>query len=49
MIMDRMVMEPEKRPAVPMPATARPTMKAVDVGATAVMRLPSSKIKMAPR
>lgn len=38
----RITIAPEKMPAVPNPATARPTIKAVDVGATAVIRLPSS-------
>jgi hypothetical protein len=31
------------------PATARPTIKAVDVGATAVTRLPTSKMNTAAR
>jgi hypothetical protein len=39
----RMTMAPEKIPAVPSPATARPTMNVVEVGATAVIKLPSSK------
>jgi hypothetical protein len=48
-IMDRIVMEPENRPAVPMPEMARPTMKATELGATPLMRLPTSKMNMAVR
>lgn len=40
---------PENKPAVPMPAIARPTMKATDDGATAHSKLPTSKMKMAVR
>ena len=42
-------MEPEKRPAVPIPATARPTMKVVEFCATAEIKLPTSKMKTAAR
>ena len=45
----RMTIEPENKPAVPMPATARPTMKAVELGATAHTRLPTSKMNTATR
>lgn len=48
-VWERITMEPEKRPAVPMPAMARPTMKATEVGATAHSKLPTSKMKMAVR
>lgn len=40
---------PENNPAVPTPATARPTMNASLDGASAHTRLPTSKRKMAPR
>lgn len=45
----RITIEPENSPAVPMPATARPTMKAVELGATAHTRLPTSKTNTAKR
>lgn len=41
--------EPEVIPAPPIPAIARPMMRAVEVGATAQMRLPTSKMKTAKR
>jgi hypothetical protein len=40
---------PVKIPALPRPATARPTIKAVDVGARAQTRDPTSKMKTAMR
>ncbi len=40
---------PEATPAAPRPAMARPTIKAVLLGATAQIRLPSSKMKTARR
>lgn len=43
-----MTREPEEIPAVPEPAKARPTIKDTDDGATAVVRLPSSKSATAP-
>ena len=42
----KMMRAPEKIPAEPTPAMARPTMSAVLVGATPQMRLPSSKMMM---
>lgn len=42
-----MTIEPENSPDVPIPATARPTIKAVDVGATAQIKLPNSKMATA--
>lgn len=39
-------MAPVKVPALPMPAMARPTMKAGEVGAAAQMIEPTSKIVM---
>jgi hypothetical protein len=42
-----MISAPEKMPAHPTPAIARPTMRAVEVGATPQIRDPSSNIKMA--
>ncbi len=44
-----MTRAPEKIPADPIPATARPMMRATEVGATPQMRDPSSKIPMAKR
>lgn len=44
-----MVYEPELMPAAPTPAKARPTMRAALLGATAQIRNPSSKMKMAMR
>ena len=41
------VMPPVKRPADPRPAIARPTTRAVDVGATAHTSEPTSKINNA--
>jgi hypothetical protein len=38
--------EPEKRPAEPRPATARPMMKTVEVGAAPQMAEPISKTMM---
>ena len=38
---------PLKIPAEPIPATARPIIRAVEVGATPQMREPSSKMKSA--
>lgn len=43
------VKAPEPIPAAPTPAIARPTMKTEEDGATAQMRLPSSKIPIASR
>ncbi len=40
---------PEKIPALPNPAIARPTMSAIEFGAAAQMRLPSSKIPIAAK
>jgi hypothetical protein len=40
------VTAPVKRPAPPIPATARPIMKAVEEGATPQIREPSSKMEM---
>jgi hypothetical protein len=45
----RMSRAPEKTPADPMPATARPTMRVTEFCATPQMRLPSSKMQMASR
>jgi hypothetical protein len=42
-------MAPEKIPAAPTPATARPMMRAVEFGATPQMSEPSSKMKSAMR
>lgn len=39
-----MMFDPEVTPAAPNPAMARPTMRAVEVGATAQTRLPTSKM-----
>jgi len=44
-----MMRAPEKMPAEPRPATARPTMRVVDELATPQMRDPSSKMPMAIR
>ena len=41
-----MVYAPLERPAPPIPAMARPTMRVVELLATAQMRLPSSKMNM---
>ena len=38
-----MIRQPEKRPAAPIPAMARPTMKTVEDGETAHIKLPISK------
>jgi hypothetical protein len=43
------VMEPFIRPEEPMPATARPTIRASEVGATPHMSEPSSKTKRKTR
>lgn len=43
------IMEPEKIPAAPSPATARPEIKAAEFELTAQMREPSSKMLMAAR
>jgi hypothetical protein len=40
---------PENIPEEPHPAIARPAIKALDVGATAQMRLPSSNIPIADK
>ena len=40
-----MIREPEKSPAEPKPAMARPTMKAVEFRARAQIREPTSKIR----
>lgn len=40
---------PEKTPAEPSPATARPMIKAVEVGAMPQMKEPSSKMNRAMR
>jgi hypothetical protein len=40
---------PEKIPAAPIPATARPMMRAVEFGATPQIREPISKMKRAMR
>jgi hypothetical protein len=42
-------MAPEKMPAAPIPATARPMMRAVEFGATPQMSEPISKMKSAMR
>lgn len=44
-----MTMLPENNPAVPKPASARPTMKALEFGADAVTMLPSSNNATAVR
>jgi hypothetical protein len=44
-----MTIAPEKIPATPMPAMARPTIRTVLDGATAQMREPSSNTKTAKR
>lgn len=48
-VYDKMTTEPENKPALPIPATARPMMKAVEDGAMAETKLPSSKSAIAPR
>jgi hypothetical protein len=40
---------PEKIPAAPTPATARPMMRAVELGATPQIKEPTSKINRATR
>jgi len=40
---------PEKIPAEPIPATARPMMSAIEFGATPHIKLPSSNIPIAMR
>jgi len=40
---------PENIPALPTPAMARPTMRAIELGAIPQMRLPNSKMPMAMR
>jgi hypothetical protein len=42
-------MAPEKIPAAPTPATARPMIRAVELGATPQMREPISKMNRAMR
>ena len=42
-----MINAPEKMPADPMPAMARPMMRATDEGAAPQMREPNSKIAIA--
>jgi len=44
-----MTRAPENIPADPMPATARPMIRAIDVGATAQIRDPTSNMAMALR
>lgn len=44
-----MIMTPEKTPAPPRPAIARPTIKAMEFGATPQIRDPSSKTKTLTR
>ena len=44
-----MMRAPENIPAAPRPATARPTIKAVELGETPQMRDPISKIAMPVR
>ena len=44
-----MTIAPEKIPDEPVPATARPTMKAVELGAAPHNRDPTSKRQMAQR
>lgn len=44
-----MIKAPEKIPALPIPATALPQIRAIEFGATPQIRLPSSKMKMAIR
>lgn len=44
-----MIKAPEKTPALPTPATARPMMRALLVGAAPQTRDPSSKMPMAMR
>jgi len=48
-VYEKMTIAPENRPAVPTPARARPMMKAVELGARAETRLPSSKMATAER
>lgn len=49
MVKEMMTRAPEKMPATPMPAMARPTMRTVLDGATAQMSEPSSKMQTAVR
>lgn len=44
-----MIKAPEKIPALPMPAMARPIIKAMELGAAPQMRLPSSNMPIAMR
>jgi hypothetical protein len=44
-----MIKAPEKIPAEPRPAMARPIIRAIEFGAVAHSKLPSSKIAMATR
>jgi hypothetical protein len=44
-----MIRAPEKTPALPTPAMARPTIKALLLGATPQTREPISKMEMASR
>ena len=43
------IRDPEKMPADPTPATALPTIRAIELGATPHMRDPSSKMAIADR
>ena len=44
-----MISAPEKIPALPTPATARPMIRAIEFGATPQIREPNSKIPIAMR
>lgn len=48
-VYDRITTDPENSPAVPIPAMARPTINASDVGASAHSSDPTSKMKTAVR
>ena len=48
-VLAMMTIAPEKIPATPIPAIARPTIKTVLEGATAQMSDPISKMRMAER
>jgi hypothetical protein len=48
-VMEIITRAPEKIPATPIPAIARPTIKTVLEGATAQIKLPISKIRTATK
>ena len=45
MVWNMTIIRPENRPDAPAPATARPTIKALELGAVAQMREPISKVR----